>query len=144
MQLRYLTILLICFPVIILSCGKKIIPEKPLLSSSAAPDSLPLSEINIPIQVNLRPIYALAEKSVDTLFTSLKYPNNWVQEACDIRYKYVFRRGPLQMRTAGLGLTLGFTGYYKIIGSTRVCVGGTAISPWTPPAVVDLMNRNAG
>jgi hypothetical protein len=133
MQLRYLTILLICFPVIILSCGKKIIPEKPLLSSSAAPDSLPLSEINIPIQVNLRPIYALAEKSVDTLFTSLKYPNNWVQEACDIRYKYVFRRGPLQMRTAGLGLTLGFTGYYKIIGSTRVCVGGTAISPWTPP-----------
>jgi hypothetical protein len=24
-------------------------------------------------------------------------------------------------------------GYYKIIGSTRACVGGVAISPWTPP-----------
>jgi hypothetical protein len=25
-----------------------------------------------------------------------------------------------------------FTGYYKIIGSTRICVNGTVISPWTP------------
>src|SRR5688572_1071667 len=130
---RCISILLISLPVLIFSCGKKIIPEKPILSSAGSPDSLPLSEINIPIQVSLRPVYALAEKSVDTLFTSPKYPDDWVQEACDTRYKYVFRRGPLQMKTAGLGLTLGFTGYYKIIGSTRVCVGATAISPWTPP-----------
>ena len=95
-------------------------------------DSLPESEINIPIQVNLKPIYYMAEKTVDTVFTSPNWPNGWVQDECDTRYKYTFRRGPLQMKTAGTNLLLGFTGYYKIIGSTRVCVNGTALSPWTP------------
>lgn len=95
-------------------------------------DSLPESEINIPIQVNLKPIYNMAEKTVDTVFTSPNWPNGWVQDECDTRYKYTFRRGPLQMKTAGTSLLLGFTGYYKIIGSTRVCVNGTALSPWTP------------
>lgn len=95
-------------------------------------DSLPESEINIPIQVNLKPIYNMAEKTVDTVFTSPNWPNGWVQDECDSRYKYTFRRGPLQMKTAGTTLLLGFTGYYKIIGSTRVCVNGTALSPWTP------------
>jgi hypothetical protein len=37
------------------------------------------------------------------------------------------------MKAVGTSMNLGFTGLYKIIGSTRVCVGGTAISPWTPP-----------
>lgn len=116
------------------SCSKKIMPEKPTLASyNFRLDSLPVSEINIPIQVNLRPVYSLAEKSVDTVFTSPKYPEDWVQDGCDTRYKYIFRRGPLQMKANGNSLTLGFTGYYKIIGSTRVCVRGTAISPWTPP-----------
>ena len=96
-------------------------------------DTLPYSEINIPIQVNLRPVYTMAEKSVDTVFTSPQYPDGWVQDGCDTRYKYIFRRGPLQMKAAGNSLNLGFTGYYKIIGSTRVCVSGTPISPWTPP-----------
>ena len=95
-------------------------------------DSLPESEVNIPIQVNLKPIYTMAEKTVDTVFTSPNWPNGWVQDECDTRYKYTFRRGPLQMKTAGTTLLLGFTGYYRIIGSTRVCVNGTALSPWTP------------
>ena len=30
-------------------------------------------------------------------------------------------------------MSLGFTGYYKIIGSTRVCLGNAVVSPWTPP-----------
>ena len=95
-------------------------------------DSLPESVINIPIQVNLKPVYNMAEKTVDTVFTSPNWPNGWVQDECDTRYKYTFRRGPLQMKTAGTALLLGFTGYYRIIGSTRVCVNGTALSPWTP------------
>jgi len=95
-------------------------------------DSLPESVINIPIQVNLKPVYNMAEKTVDTVFTSPNWPNGWVQDECDTRYKYTFRRGPLQMKTAGTALLLGFTGYYRIIGSTRVCLNGTALSPWTP------------
>jgi hypothetical protein len=50
-----------------------------------------------------------------------------------MRYKYEFRRSPLQMSASGLSMNLGFTGYYKIIGSTRVCVMGAAVSPWTTP-----------
>ncbi len=114
--------------------SQKINPANPDLSpENFRLDSLPNSEINIPIQISLKPVYQLAEKSVDTLFTSAGYPDGWVQEGCDIRYKYVFRRSPLEMKAIGTSLHLGFTGYYKIVGSTRVCVGGTVVSPWTPP-----------
>lgn len=95
-------------------------------------DSLPESEIAIPLQVNLKSIYKLAEKNVDTVFTSPNYPENWVQSDCATRYKYHFRRSPLQMSMKGTTLNLGFTGFYKIIGSTRACVNGAVLSPWTP------------
>lgn len=95
-------------------------------------DSLPESEIDIPIQINLRPIYSLAEKNVDTVFTSPNYPDGWVQSDCATRYKYHFRRSPLSMSMKGATLNLAFTGYYQIVGSTRACVGGAVLSPWTP------------
>ena len=75
----------------------------------------------------------MAEKNIDTVYTSDNYPNDWVQAGCAVRYKYHFRRGPLQMRAAGNVFNLGFTGYYQVIGSTRACVNGAVISPWTPP-----------
>ena len=119
---------------LLLSCSHKINPDKPSLSKTNFKlDSLPNSEINIPIIINLRPLYTMAEKQVDTLFTSPGYPNGWVQEECDTRYKYSFRRSPLQIKASGTSMNLGFTGYYKIVGSTRVCVAGAAISPWTAP-----------
>ena len=93
---------------------------------------LPESEINIPVQVNLKPLYALAEKSIEKVFTSPNYPKDWVQADCATRYKYHFRRSPLQLSAAGTSFNLSFTGYYKIIGATRACVGGTVLSPWTP------------
>lgn len=127
----FLTVLFFLFAQV--SIAQKINPEHPDLSPVHFKlDSLPTSEINIPIQVNLAPLYDMAEKSVDTLFTSPGYPDDWVQEGCDVRYKYVFRRSPLQMKAVGTTLNLGFTGYYRIIGSTRLCVNGTVVSPWTP------------
>ncbi len=120
--------------VFITSCSHKINPDRPSLANSNFKlDSLPNSEINIPIQVNLMPLYNLAEGQVDTLFTSPDYPNGWVQDGCATRYKYSFRRGPLQMKANGNSLNLGFMGYYRIVGSTRVCVAGAAVSPWTAP-----------
>ena len=113
--------------------SQKINPGNPDLSpGNFRLDSLPNSEINIPIQVNLKPMYAMAEKSVDTLFTSPGYPDGWVQDGCDTRFKYVFRRSPLQITGVGNSLSIGFMGYYKIVGSTRLCVNGTVVSPWTP------------
>lgn len=118
----------------LISCSKKIIPDKPFLSKTIFKlDSLPESELNIPIQVNMKPLYQLAEKNVATVFTSPNWPNDWLTIDCANRYKYQFRRGPLQFSAAGSSMNLGFTGYYKIIGSTRVCLGNTVISPWTPP-----------
>lgn len=95
-------------------------------------DILPESQIDIPIQIDLKPIYALAERKVDTVFTSPNFPNAWVQADCATRYKYHFRRSPFQMTVSGTTLNLAFMGYYQIIGSTRACVNGAVLSPWTP------------
>jgi hypothetical protein len=114
--------------------AQKINPAKPDVSpENFRLDSLPNSEINIPIQVNLRPLFTMAEKSVDTIFTSPNYPDGWVQDGCDTRFRYHFRRSPLTFVGTGASLDIGFTGFYQITGSTRVCVNGTVVSPWTPP-----------
>ncbi|HQV05857.1 MAG: DUF4403 family protein [Chitinophagaceae bacterium] len=125
-------------PLVILlsSCfsQKNINPSHPDLSpANFKLDSLPESEINIPIQINLRPLYYMAEQSVDTFFNSPGYPDDWVQDGCATRYKYEFRRSPLQFNGIGNQMKIGFRGFYRIIGSTRVCVNGTVLSPWTPP-----------
>lgn len=91
-----------------------------------------LSQIDIPIIVQLKPIYQLAEGKVDTLFTSPNYPKDWVQSDCATRYKYHFRRSPLRMRAVGNTMDLSFTGFYQIVGSTRLCTGTTVLSPWSP------------
>src|SRR5436305_5770080 len=95
-------------------------------------DSLPVSEIDIPIQINLLPLYAIADKKVYTAITSPNYPNDWIQSDCSTRYKYHFRRSPLNISMHGTTMNLSFIGYYQIVGSTRVCVNGTVLSPWTP------------
>ncbi|GAB4092064.1 DUF4403 family protein [Flaviaesturariibacter terrae] len=95
-------------------------------------DSLPESDIDIPITINLRPLYALAEKKVDTAFVSPGWPAGWVQPECGTRYKYHLRRSPLRFAASGTSFNLAFTGYYKIIGSSRACLSGTVLSPWTP------------
>lgn len=95
-------------------------------------DSLPESQIDIPIQISLKPIFALAERNVDTAFTSPNYPDGWVQPDCATRYKYHFRRSPLRMTMQGAALDLSFTGFYQIIGATRLCTGSTVLSPWSP------------
>lgn len=130
---------LIAVVTISVSCSHKIIPSQPNLTTTDFKiDSLLnlsaiTSEINIPVQINLKPLYAIAEKNIDSIFTSPGYPDKWVYEGCDTRYKYLFRRGPLLMKATGNNLNLGFTGYYKVIGSTRACVNGIPFSPWTAP-----------
>jgi hypothetical protein len=102
------------------------------LKLQGQPASIPESRILIPIRVNLKPIYAMVERNVDTVFTSPNYPETWVVQDCGTRYKYRFRRSPLQLQMRGTVLSLGFTGYYQIIGASRACVNGRVLSPWTP------------
>lgn len=105
----------------------------PVLSLPEYPAAvIPESELNVPVQIDLTPFFAMANKKVDTIFTSPRFPNDWVQQGCDTRYKYSFRRGPLQFSLKNTTLDISFTGYYKIVGSTRACVNGKAVTPWTP------------
>lgn len=113
---------LLLFPVFLTSAGQ---------SPKDSPH-LPDSQIDLPVVVDLRSVYKLAEQNIAPVFTSPNYPRDWVQPDCATRYKYQFRRSPLQMHMNGNRLDLAFTGFYKITGSTRACLNGTVISPWTP------------
>lgn len=116
------------------SCSHKIVPAEPSPGASEYnPGSLPNSDINVSAQINLKPLFSYIEKNIDTVFTSSGYPDKWEYDGCSVRYKYTFRRGPLQMKASGNTLNMSFTGYYKVIGSTRACIRETPISPWTPP-----------
>jgi hypothetical protein len=101
-------------------------------SLSGAVNTLAESQIDIPISIKLNPIYMLAERKTSTVFTSPGYPAEWVHPDCATRYKYHFRRSPLRMSMTGSRVDLEFTGYYQIEGTTRACVNGVVLSPWTP------------
>jgi Domain of unknown function (DUF4403) len=121
----------------ILSCSKKLSPEKPSLSGSVSQlDSLPLSEIDIPVKIPLRSLQSIAEKEVDLVYTSPGWPNDYVVDNCDTRYMYRFRRGPLSMRAEGNQFHMSFTGYYQLAGSQRICSGTgsnrSPVTPWSP------------
>jgi len=135
--LTILLVLLLC------SCSKKIIPEKPVLNTTVQfLDSLPMSEIDIPLKLNLKSIYAIAEKEVGQVYASPGYPSDYVVENCDTRYMYRFRRGPLQMKAQGNQLNMAFTGYYQMAGGQRICSGSgsdrVAVSPWSPSCTCGL------
>lgn len=115
------------------SCSKKIIPEKPATYSAVFTlDTLPLSEMDIPVKINLKPLYDLAEQKVDIVYTSDNYPNQWSYDGCDTRYMYQFKRDKLHISTKANVLRLSFSGFYKVKGSQRACIGNTGITPWAP------------
>jgi len=132
------TLLISC----LISCSKKIIPEKPQLNSSAVQDSLPVSEIDIPVQIPLQPLIKMAESQIDLQYTSPGWPYDYVVDSCSSRYMYRFRRGPVKISGSGTDLKLEFMGYYQIAGSQRLCAGSgsnqVAVSPWSPPCTCGL------
>lgn len=124
-------------------CSKKIIPDKPtLVKTNFAKDSLPVSEIDIPLKINLKPFYEIADKNVATIYASEGWPNDFVVDNCDTRYMYRFKRGPLKFSANGSLLNFGFTGTYVIAGAQRICTGTgsnrTAVTPWSPTCTCGL------
>lgn len=94
-------------------------------------NTTPLSNVDIPVAIALKPIYAWANKFVDTLYTSPDYPKNWLMQGCEVRYQYRFVRGPFRFLAANNVLTALYTGTYGVRGSTRIC-SGIGNSVWTP------------
>ncbi|MCU7551573.1 DUF4403 family protein [Chitinophagaceae bacterium LB-8] len=101
--------------------------------SVTALDSMPESEINVPIQIDLKPIFSLVENKVDTVFSTPNWPEGWVEADCATRYKYFFHRSPFSISASGNELNITFTGNYKMVGATRVCIADKILSIWTPP-----------
>jgi hypothetical protein len=89
------------------------------------------SDIDIPVRLGLKPVYAWANNFIDTLYTSPNYPNEWVGDGCDTRYQYRFIRGPFQFKAFNNILYVSFSGYYGVRGSTRICTG-IGNSVWSP------------
>lgn len=119
--------------------------HKTVAPASPAPEAwkpvaerIPVSEINIPIRINLQPLYQLAEQYVDKEFNSEGWPNDWVYDGCTTRYMYHFRRGPLQIAVSGRKAELNFTCYYQVKGSQRACIGGVGVTPWSPPCACGM------
>ena len=112
------------FVLILSACSKRIIPEKPDLAKTYfSLDSLPVSEIDIPLQINLKPFYDIADKNVQKIYASEGWPHEFIVDNCDTRYMYRFKRGPLRIAAGGNILSFNFTGSYIIAGAQRVCTG---------------------
>ncbi|HYF33611.1 MAG TPA: DUF4403 family protein [Chitinophagaceae bacterium] len=90
---------------------------------------LPVSEIDIPIKIYIRPLLSKAETLVPKEFTSDKWPD-YTQASCDFRYKYRFVRGGLTFGVANNQVAIGFGGDYQIAGSRSICAFDRPVSPW--------------
>lgn len=140
---RRLPAFLFAAQLIFFSCAKKIIPEKPDLNKTHfESDTLPLSEIDIPLKINLRPFYQMAEKNVKTIYASAGWPHDFVVDNCDTRYMYRFKRGPFNITSNGSTVNFNFTGSYIIAGSQRICTGTGSnrvpVTPWSPACTCGL------
>ncbi len=90
---------------------------------------LPVSEINIPIKIYLKPILNRMDSSTARQFTSDKWPA-YFQSSCDFRYRYRFLRSPFSFACVNNKVSIRFRGNYQIAGSKTVCAFGKQISPW--------------
>lgn len=115
------------------SCG----PSKKGFTTAAPlpfhlPDSLPalpVSEINLPIKICVRPLLAKADSIMPREFTSYGWPA-YQQPSCDFRYKYRFLRSGFVLSCVNNKLNVGLTCSYQVAGSRCICAMGKPVSPW--------------
>ncbi len=96
------------------------------------PDSLPTlpaSEIDVPVKIAARPIFARAEAIVPMEFTSDSWPN-YLQPSCDFRYKYRFLRSAMAITCVNNKLGVQFLGNYQVAGGRCICSMNKPVSPW--------------
>ena len=121
-------ILFISIIISICSCGS----SKKASSARTAPrtlPSLPVSQINIPVKVYMKPLLAMMDSMTATEFTSDFWPS-YFQPSCDFRYKYRFMRSPFVFTCINNKVNIGFQGSYQIAGSKTVCAFDKQVSPW--------------
>jgi hypothetical protein len=112
--------------------GQELRPMVADSSVSHISDTLPMSDIDIPVRISLKALNRMLEDKVDTVYHSPGWPVNFYQATCDTRYMYRFRRGHIRLTALGNSMNMEFTGYYQIQASTRLCAAGAGATPWTP------------
>jgi Domain of unknown function (DUF4403) len=91
--------------------------------------AVPVSEIDIPIQIAAAPLLAKGEQVVPTIFTSDAWPN-FTQPSCDFKYKYRFVRSALHLSCSNNTIGVRFSGSYQVAGSRCLCTAGLPVTPW--------------
>jgi hypothetical protein len=113
-----------------LSCGSS---KKTITTTSSAParslPALPMSYINIPVKVYMKPLLSVMDSSTAKEFTNDKWPN-YTQSGCDFRYKYRFVRSPFAFSVINNRVIISFRGNYQIAGSRTICAFDKQVSPW--------------
>jgi hypothetical protein len=124
--MKHLVYLALLFVFTACTTSKKIVSSRE--GNQALPE-LPLSELDIPIQIAAAPILARAEKLVPSIFTSDGWPE-LMHPSCDFRYKYRFVRSNLQVSSTNNLISIRFGGNYQVSGSKCLCTAGIPVTPW--------------
>jgi Domain of unknown function (DUF4403) len=113
------------------SCGgtKKVTIATTQEASSRLLPALPVSQINIPIKIYMRPVLAVMDTITAKEFTNDQWPN-YTASSCDFRYKYRFVRSAFTFTCVNNKVNISFQGNYQIAGSRCLCAFNKQVSPW--------------
>lgn len=115
--------------VFFLSCGSSKNTTTTLSAPARSLPALPMSYINIPVKVYMKPLLSVMDSSTAKEFTNDKWPN-YTQSGCDFRYKYRFVRSPFAFSVVNNSVVINFRGNYQIAGSRTICAFDKQVSPW--------------
>ena len=137
MKLRPTILLVIsALPLLLYSCAT----TKPLAPTATAVDvpkiEQPVSNVDIPVTVDLKSYFVQAENSVPT-----KYTDN--QQPCEgLRYQYVFTRTPFTITGSNNVVNLSFVGSYGF--SASYCAKCAALPGAGPTPIVPVISAQCG
>lgn len=114
------------------SPSRKLQPPSPPSNSFHLPDTLPrlpVSEVDLPVKIYVRPLLVIADSLVPKEFVSDRWPD-YLPASCDFRYKYRFVRSGFTLSCSNNKLGVRLTGSYQVAGSRCVCTFDKPVSPW--------------
>lgn len=117
----------------LISCGSSKTATTTTTTKTSTParslPALPMSFINVPVKVYMKPLLSVMESNTAKEFMNDKWPD-YTQSGCDFRYKYRFVRSPFSFAVVNNKVTIAFRGNYQIAGSRTLCAFGKQVSPW--------------
>lgn len=129
MFVTFRSLLFVLLGVLVMASCRSIKPEVPSLPpQDAAVPAAPVSQIDIPIRVELKPVYEQIEKNVPQKLNSLGYPGWESNDNCLLRYKWNFWREKLAFAPKNNTLNITCIGYYQGHGEARPCCYD--LCPW--------------